>query len=152
MEKLDPRKSTPYAFIPKRLEIPDNPELSVFPFNIMFMSLANIDGNDTSGTALYLPDLESYTGSGKTESMRYFNQYQKADGGHFKTDARPASYDGQDYIDINYFKDSGKYEAEKYVSGQNTSTTVGGDWKMFFVHLTMVGLATNESCDFKPMK
>ncbi len=142
---------TPCAFIPGHLEIPEKPELRVFPYNILFMSYANIDGVDTSGTALYLPDVESYTVNDKAESMRYFNQHQKANGDHFKTTTKPASYDGQDYIDISYIRDSDRYEAEKYVAGQNTSTTYGVGWKVFFVHLTMVGLKAGEGCEFKPL-
>ncbi len=142
---------TPCAFIPGHLEIPDKPELSVFAYNILFMSYANVDGVDAYGTALYLPDVESYAVNGKAESMRYFNQYQKSDGGQLVFDTKPASYDGQDYIDISYIRDSDRYEAEKYVAGQNTSTTYGVGWKVFFVHLTMVGLKAGEGCEFEPL-
>lgn len=143
---------TPYGFIPSPLAIPDKPELSVFPFNIMFMSFANIDGIDSTGQTLYLPDLESHTKNSKSECMRYFNQCQNINGNHIKTTTRPASYVGQDYIDISYFEDSSKYEAEKYVGGQNISTTHGNNWKVFFIHLTLPGLAKNEGCEFEPIK
>lgn len=144
MEKLDPEKSTPYAFIPKRLEIPDNPELAVFPLNILFVSLANIDRVDTSGRALYLPQLDTYTSNNKYQTMNYYNKFCKP------VEAEN-SYSWADYIELVHFEDSGWYEGTKYIGGTQYSKSVGKDWQTFFVHLTATGLASGEACEFKPL-
>lgn len=148
MEKLDPSKSVQFAFIPKRLEIADNPELEAFPYNILFVSMANIDGVDQSGKALYLPDIATYSDDQSVQYMRYFNQFQKADG--FRKKATPPEcYNSEDFIELWHFKESGWYEGEKHINGQHFSKSVGKDWKEFFVHLTSVGLAEGEACEFE---
>lgn len=137
MEKLEPSRSNRFGFIPKRLEFEDKPELSDLPYNIMFMSLANIDGVDTSGVALYEPALGTYTEDDRTKNLTYFNIYQPQE--------------AQDYIEVWYFKESGWYEGTKFVSAQQYSKSINRDWKSFFIHLTAVGLAKNEACKFSPI-
>lgn len=148
MEKLDPGKSTAFAFIPKKLEIPNKPVLSVFPHNILFVSLANINGVDMSGKALYLPDLATFEEDDRLRFMRYFNQYWQDN----SVGLPPSNYKDRDYIEIWNFKESGWYEAEKYIAGQHFSKSVGKDWKSFFIHLTGVGLAKGERCEFEPLE
>ena len=151
MFKLDPSKSTQYGFIPHKLFIKDRPELKAFPFNIMFLSLANINGVDQSCKAIYLPDLSSYNEDERLQQLRYFNQCQKTDSPHIRANP-PESYDNEDYIDLWCFKESGWYEGEKYIDGKRFSKSVGKDWRTFFVHLTTIGLASGEGCEFEPIK
>ena len=126
---------TPFAFIPCHLAIKDRPDLNVFPLNIMFMSLANIQGVDASGTSLYEPDLTSYRKNKRNVCMRYYNKYCN-----------------KDYINITYYFDKHNYEGTKYIKGKKLLTAHGKDWKTFFIHLTMNGLCIEEECKFKPIK
>jgi hypothetical protein len=100
----------------------------------MFMSWANINGVDTSGTALYEPDISSYAKEEVVQSMYYYNKYCD-----------------DDYIDIKYFPSGGRYEGEKYVKHLSVAIAYGANWKSFFIHLTLNGLAKNESCEFSPI-
>ena len=127
--------STPFAFIPRPLAVEDRPELSVLPLNVMYFSLANIDGVDTSGTALYEPSFTSYRTRKRTQGMRYYNKYSE-----------------EDYIDITYSSDKWNYTGVKYVKGAEVLSAYGKEWKSFFVHLTLSGLAKGESCIFEPIE
>jgi len=135
MSEQDITNATPYGFIPSPLLLEDRPELAVFSLNVMFMSQANINGVDTSGTALYEPFFASYRKNGHTQSMRYYNIYSE-----------------EDYIDMTYSSDKWKYIGVKYIKGKEVLSAYGADWRMFFVHLTMNGLAKCESCIFKPLQ
>jgi len=137
MEKLQklPEYSTGFAFVPKPLIVEGRPELSVFSLNILFMSVANIDGVDTMGRSLYEPDLDLYFANKGQAFLRYFNQYGK-----------------QDYIDLRYSASNGQREADKYIAGQLIGKAIGSDWKEFFIQLTAPGLSTGEACLFQPLK
>ena len=43
-------------------------------------------------------------------------------------------------------------ENEKFVNGKWVGEAIGKSWKQFFVHLTMIGLAEGESCEFSDIK
>lgn len=124
-----------FAYIPSPLAIDKRPELSIFPLNVMYVSLANIDGVDSSGTSLYEPYFASYRKNKRTQRMRYYNIYSKAD-----------------YIDITYFIDKCEYIGVKYVNDTEIFTTYGKSWKTFFIHLTLGGLTNNEVCKFEPIE
>lgn len=127
--------SNPFAFIPRPLAVEDRPELSVLPLNVLYVSMANIDGVDTSATSLYEPNFTSYRKNKRTQCMRYYNTYRESD-----------------YIDITYFYSEKRYEGVKYVKGIEILSAYGKDWQTFFVHLTMNGLAKGEGCIFEPME
>lgn len=124
---------TPFAFVPRPLEVEDRPELSVFPLNVMYVSTASIDGVDTSETSLYEPYFASYRRNDKTQCMRYYNKYSAVD-----------------YIDITYYFDVSKYIGVKYVKGKEVLSAYGSEWKAFFVHLTLNKLAKGEGRIFEP--
>ena len=149
MEKLNQSRPNQFAFIPHKLIIEGRPELEVFSYNILFMSLANIDGVDTSGTALYLPDLGTFRSNGQVSYMCYFNQFQKSPD-FVRREVPPEDYSSTDYIDLWFFEEDGRYEASKYISGVLAYESSGKTWKDFFIHLTMPGLAQNEACEFRP--
>jgi hypothetical protein len=127
-------KPSEFAFIPRPLILADRPDLEVFPLNIMFMNLANIDGVDTCATAIYEPFLPSHINDDITKSMRYYNTRRE-----------------EDYIDIRYDPITGKYEGDKYINNKPVHSAYGPAWKGFFIHLTIGGLNIGEACLFEPM-
>lgn len=125
-----------YSFIPGRLEVGGRPELNNFPRNVLFMHFKDENGKRISGSALYNPILDSYVGDGGSFSMEYYNSY----GGNHRLIIK--------YNDLNY------YHAEKYVNGKMVGAARGKilddvDWKTFFIHFTMLGLANGEKCKFE---
>jgi len=136
MSEQELTNATQYGFIPSPLLIEDRPELAVFPLNVMFVSLANIDGVDTSGTALYEPNILSYVVEAKVRSMRYYNKYSE-----------------EDYIDIKHYinADRYEYEGDKYVKNSHVLSAYGASWKGFFIHLTIKGLSKDEGCMFSKL-
>ncbi|MCX6789177.1 MAG: hypothetical protein NTZ42_01015, partial [Candidatus Gribaldobacteria bacterium] len=114
-----------YAFVPHRLEIASKPEWNNFPFNVVFMSFKIKDGKQISGTALYEPDFDTYQKDGCLNSMRYHN-----------------AYGGDCHLIITYDEEKKKYHGEKFVNGELVVSADGADnWRMFFVHLTLLGVA-----------
>lgn len=123
--------AVPFAFIPKPLIIPDRPELNIFPFNVMFMRFKMESGKMISGTALYEPDLDSYTQKEKVSSMEYHNKYGPAN-----------------WLVIEYDRAEQRYIGRKFVNGESAGMAFGMNWKMFFIHFTALGLANGERCMF----
>lgn len=122
------------AFIPHRLEIAWNPELDIFPFNVLFMSHTVRDGQKVTGSVLYEPEFHTYKKEGPLSSMRYRN-----------------IYGGDCYIMISFDEEKKVYCGEKFINGECVTTTDGGnDWQLFFTHLTMTGLSDGERCLFEP--
>jgi hypothetical protein len=127
---------TPNAFIPHRLEIPNKPEYSHFPRNVLFASFCRQDGRLQAGSALYEPDLQTYRNEGHLSSMRYRN-----------------IYGGECYLEIVYDEQNRRYRGEKLVSGKSVGRAYRGDnWQSFFAHFTMLGLAEGEKCKFQDVK
>ncbi|MFA6522715.1 MAG: hypothetical protein WCT24_03950 [Patescibacteria group bacterium] len=121
-----------FGFVPHNLEIPDRPELWLFPFNVMFANYKNGEnGKIISASTLYEPMLSTYKLDQKQCSMEYFNIY-----GHGS------------WLLINYDLENSTYLGEKYVGDIKVGSAFGKEWKMFFVHFTMLGLSNGERCKF----
>lgn len=122
-----------FGFIPKRLEVEGRPELSDFPFNILFMSFLVVRGVDMSATALYEPDTETYLDDFEKRSMTYRNKYGS----------------GNKVIVSKY---ADRWEGAKTVNGKVILLACGKTWKQFFVHLTIAGLSDGEKCSFERLQ
>jgi len=126
------RHGVPFAFIPHQLEIANHPELNVFPFNVMFAKYKVENGKTIMGTSLYEPDLGSF----RQESSKYFMEYHNI-------------YGANSWLEIEYDIAQKSYLGKKLVNKETVGMATGGDWKMFFIHFTALGLANGEHCEFK---
>lgn len=126
------KKGIFFSFIPRHLQISDRPEFDDFPLRVMFVKYKNQNGKMISGTALYDPDLFSFKEYEDKRSVKYHN-----------------IYGGDDWLIIEYNILKKSYYGEKFISGKSVVQTMGADWKNFFIHLTMVGLANGERCMFE---
>ena len=127
------KRGTFLGFIPHRLEIAWRPEWNNFPFNVLFVSQTIKDGQKVSGSALYEPEFHTYRKEENLSLMRYRNVYG-----------------GECYLMIAYDEKNKQYHGQKYVNGEVVGFADGGDnWQLFFTHLTMLGLASNERCKFE---
>lgn len=130
-ESLD--KGVSFGFIPHRLEMKEFEKFYNFPFNVLFMRYGEKDGKEVNGSALYEPDFWTYKNEDNISSMRYHN-----------------IYGGDAYLMIIYDEKSGRYCGEKFINGESVGSAYClKDWKMFFVHLTALGLSPGEQCEFK---
>jgi len=120
------------ACVPRELEIEGRPELSVFPFNVLFMQHNQENGKTICGSAIYEPDLESLQQGKDKWFMRYHNVYG-----------------GDNWLVIEYDTVSRGYHGKKIVNGKSAWTTDGPKWDGFFTHFTMLGLADGERCKFE---
>ena len=124
-QKLD--KSHRFMFVPNRLEIKGRPELNNFPLNIMFMSVCKVDDNKlTELTVIYLPDFETYQEDDEEQKMKYFNSLDKS---------------RKFWLEIIYSKEKGSYTGNKFCGKKFVGGASGKDWKMFFIHLTLLGVS-----------
>ena len=123
-----------YAFVPQHLEIPDRPELNVFPYNVMFMKFKVENGITVSGTAIYDPLIITFKKEGVKSTMEYFNIYGPECRLRIEVDTINPSYHG-----------------EKFVRGEIVGQAEGREWDTFFVHFTMLGLSNGERCKFEEM-
>lgn len=129
---------TSSAFVPHRLEIPNKPEYSHFPVNVLFASYRNGNGNGRlqAGSAVYEPDFKSYRKEGDRSSMLYHNIYAN-----------------DCYLRIYFDEKNRRYRGEKFINGKSVSLTEGGDnWELFFMHFTMLGLVEGEECIVKDVE
>ena len=124
-----------YGFVPKRLDIPDRPELSVLPLNILFVSYARIDGVLNRGTALYEPLIDTYVNDGARASLMYFNIY---------------NHDPEKIWTIKIIYDLEKklYTGLKFFNADLITESVHREWNKFFGVWTAGGLSNLESCKF----
>jgi hypothetical protein len=122
-----------WGFIPYPLDVPDRPELSVFPLNVAFAKYKVENNRMISGSALYLPEFDTFALSGSTVSMRYRN-----------------GYGGESSLVIEYDIDKGSYTGSKFVHGKLVVEATGPEWNWFFVHFTILGLSNGERCMFDP--
>jgi len=121
------------GFVPHRLEIAGFPEFNNHPFNVMFMSHTIKDGQQISGTALYEPEFHTFRKEGVSGFMKYRN-----------------IYGGDCHLIIGYNEENKQHHGEKFVNGKSVGFAYGIDnWNIFFVHLTMLGLAVGEGCMFE---
>ena len=138
-QKENPRVrilKTRTAFIPQRLEVPKKPEYSHFPRNVLFASYRNADGRLQAGTALYEPDLHTYRKQGYLNSMRYRNVYGD-----------------ECHLEIYYDEKNSRYRGGKFMNGKSVGCAYGGEnWRLFFTHFTMLGLADGEKCRFEDVE
>lgn len=118
------KANTPFAFIPHRLNVIDRPELSIFPFNVMFMSFKVENGRQITGTTLYEPDLSSFEQKQDQLLMKYFNKYNK-----------------RCWLIITYNPRTQKYSGYKFINGKLVLSADGTEWKMFFYSSNYVRLA-----------
>ncbi|MCX6745328.1 MAG: hypothetical protein NTX82_07465 [Candidatus Parcubacteria bacterium] len=129
-------RGTFFGFIPQRLEIKELPQFYHFPFNVLFASTCIKDGKQVSGSAVYEPDFYTYKKDGHLSCMRYHN-----------------IYGGDCHLMIAYDEENKKYLGEKFVNGEKVGSADGGpDWHLFFVHLTLLGLASGEKCKFQDVE
>ena len=120
------------GFIPHKLSIENRHELDVFSLNVMFAkSKKTKDGGTISATTLYEPLINTYKIAGNTASMEYINIY---------------SHNSHLLITYDYIKKS--YVGHKYIGKKLVGSGWGKDWKMFFLHFTMLGLSKGEGCIF----
>ncbi len=128
---------TKFCFIPHKLEIEGSPEFNNFPFNILFMSSANIDGVDMSGSVCYYPDLSTFQEKEDEQIMVYYNQYD----------------DSKDWkVVIVYDKKNESWKGLKYNKDEQRGGGHGAEWKVFFVHLTALGVTKGEKVKFDEIK
>jgi len=111
------------GFVPGRLEIKERPELSVFPYNVLFASHKITNRK----RALYLPDIESFKQDPDKLSMRYHNDCG-----------------GKSWLLIEYNPLKRSYLGQKFVNNKSVMEASGNEWSMFFVHFTMLGLTDGE--------
>lgn len=124
-----------YGFVPCPLAIPERPELNFFPFNVMFARYKTENGKTIMGSAIYEPLLRSYKKEGALCSMEYYNRYNSGS-----------------WLIIEYDTLKPSYCGKKFVNGMLIGLTDGKEWKMFFVHFTMLGLSDGEFCEFKELQ
>jgi hypothetical protein len=75
-ERLSDQK---LMFVPKRLEIPEHPELYNFPYNIMFGTVVLFDDSTQNvETSVYNPDLSTFREEGDEQKMKYFNRINRS--------------------------------------------------------------------------
>lgn len=120
------------GFVPHPLEITERPELNVFPLNMLFAKRGIKNGKNVMGTALYEPNLESFKREGEKCSMEYRN-----------------THGGTSRLVIEYDMLKKSYHGEKLVNGESAGMASGPEWKMFFVHFTLLGLTKGEMCEFE---
>ncbi len=126
-----------FGFIPHRLEMKGFPKFNNFPFNILFMSSANINGIDMSGTACYYPDFSTFQEKEDEQLMVYYNQYDES----------------KDWkVVIIYDKKNKLWKGLKYNKDECKGEGNGSGWKMFFVHLTALGVIKGEKVKFDEIK
>jgi hypothetical protein len=124
-------KTAFYGFIPRALDIRDMPELIKFPFNILFMRTKIEGGKIITGTALYEPEFHTHNKENQLSCMRYRN-----------------AYGGNSYVMMGYDKSKPSYCGKKFVNDKEVGMAEGPEWKMFFTHLTMLGISNGERCRF----
>jgi hypothetical protein len=123
-----------YGFVPHPLSIQDRPELDAFSFNVLFMRFKVENGKTISGTSLYEPDLDSYIKEDTVATLEYHNKYG-----------------GNSWLTIRYDESEKSYYGKKFVNGVNVGEAFGKEWKMFFLHFTILGLSEGERCKFEEL-
>jgi len=116
-------------FIPNELDIEGRPDLHRLPANVLFAKIGTNAGVPVIGNALYEPDLSSLECSGSQCSLTYKNKHG-----------------GDCWLRITYHTDRQTWNGEKSVEGKIVGFASGADWKGFFTHLTLLGLANGERC------
>ncbi len=133
-----------FGYCPHRLSVEGREELRVFPLNILFSKFRKEpDESITMGSAVYNPDISSLVQRKKEWSMTYRNQYG-----------------GNSYVVITIKIADFSYKGEKFVNGELVGSADGvvrktdiieedEGWRLFFFHLTLIGLTEDEQCRFE---
>lgn len=135
------KKGVRFCFCPKRLSILGRDDLSVFPFNILFMVHKDkSDGSSFLRSAIYNPDFSTFFQDDEKISMKYRN-----------------NYGGNSYVLIMFDIANFSYQGDKFLNdicvGSVTerivtdSNGVKQGWNTFFFQLTMLGLSEGEGCE-----
>lgn len=118
-------------FIPRRLEIPDRPELNNFPFNIAFGIVTMADNNtERQDISLYEPDISTFTEEGIEQKMKYYNN---------------RNLERRFWAEIVYNTKKQSYVGTKYCDDKYAGMAIGINWDMFFVHFTALGVGSDMS-------
>lgn len=116
-----------YAFIPRNLEIPAFPELSIFPWNVLFARF-KADASGLKGySAEYVPDIRTFRAGPEEAVMDYKNEL-----------------DPRFHLEITYNKATGSYRGDRFKEAMLKATSFGRDWHGFFIQLGIVGLLDGE--------
>lgn len=129
------------VFIPKRLDIKDRPELTIFPLNILIGRYTMRNGGKVFGSVCYEPDLSTFFHDKENDIvyMGYYNPYNR------------------DYnIALIFYIIPLEYEALKCVRGEQVSLACGkikndkdeDGWRNFFIHVSFLGFEQGETCYF----
>lgn len=124
-----------YGFIPKHLEVPERPELSFFPLNILFISYARIDDIPKSGTALYKPVIDTFSNHSTQTSLTYYNTFNR-------------DRENLWSVKIIYNHEKNLYTGLKFRNAEQVVESVHRDWNLFFGIWTAQGLQKGEGCKF----
>lgn len=115
-------------FVPKRLNIPERPELNNFPYNIAFATNRLDDRNqETQETAVYDPDSTTFTEDGTNQKMKYYNKLNP---------------EKRFWVEIIYDTKRQSYFGTKYDGDKSIGSASGPKWDGFFIHLTLLGVAS----------
>ena len=121
------QKLITFAFIPKRLEIPNRPELSDFPRNILFANTVQLGQYSDVHLALYEPDFFTFKSNDGQKQMTYRN----TQGG-----------DSQ----VMVIKEAqGYYTGVRTINGGEKDISNGETWKNFFLYLALHGVYRDEA-------
>ena len=83
-------------------------------------------------SALYKPNIESYTVQGTEKILKYKNPHGEEDA-------------------LIIVRGKNGWTGEKVIKGKKTLFACGAEWEGFFVHLTMSGLSKGEACKFESL-
>ncbi len=121
------QKLVTLAFIPRRLAIPERPELNDFPLNIIFSNRVDIPKGGDIRLALYEPDFSTFESKeGKKELI-----YRNTHGG-----------DSQ----VKVIKEAkGYYTGVRTIKGVDKNFVNGETWKFFFLYLSLYGIFGDEA-------
>lgn len=122
-----------FFYIPKNLDVKGEEHLNIFPYNILICSYQRTkDDKLLEGLVMYLPDTDTYCKTKTYESMIYPNYYCK---GYF--------------FKIFYFKKTKSYRGIKYANNKIVGEADGNNWRIFFIHVGLIGISNGEKCELK---
>ncbi len=143
-DELNPKLRGFVGFIPKPLKLEDQPELAIFPFNVMIGRYTVRDEKKVLGYVLYEPDFSSLVIDKEMNlMMNYYNRY-----------------DHRYYLKMIIDKGAKSRRCEKYRETENIGTTDGvidwenkdKSWNLFFQHVALLGLDNGETCRFEDVE
>jgi len=123
-----------YSFIPRRLGIEGLPKYNNMPFNVMFQKFISKNGIIISGTAIYEPSFLTFQENEDNCSMIYKN-----------------IYGGNSWLKVSYNNQENTWNGLKVVNDKSAGQAFGTDWKIFFIHFTMLGLSNGEKCKLEKL-